>query len=152
MIVYGGGSAKKYGTIDKVILVFGIRSVVEFGGVEVNSEFDILMKAVETAKNEKIDFLLAVGGGLVMDGIKFISLVMYYEKEVSDIFFYGFVGVFVIQVILFGCIVIFLATGSESNAFSVVTFNEQKYPVMFFLIFPRFLIFDSDFTKTFLKE
>lgn len=152
MIVYGGGSAKKYGTIDKVTSALGTRSVVEFGGVEANPEFDTLMKAVETAKNEKIDFLLAVGGGSVMDGTKFISLAMHYEKEASDILFHGFAGVPATQATPLGCIVTLPATGSELNAFSVVTFNEQKYPVMSPLTFPRFSILDPDFTKTLPKE
>ena len=63
MITYGGGSAKKYGTIGKVTEALGDRYTKEFAGIEPNPEYETLVKAVEEAKAEKIDFLLAVGGG-----------------------------------------------------------------------------------------
>ena len=74
LITYGGGSAKRSGLIDKVKTILGSRTVVEFGGIEPNPRFETLMKAVDVVRNENIDFIMAVGGGSVIDGTKFISL------------------------------------------------------------------------------
>ena len=88
LILYGGGSVKKFGTLEKVMNGLGSRKIFEFGGIEPNPKYETLMKAVEIVKREKIDFLLAVGGGSVMDGTKFIALAACYEGiEASDILF-----------------------------------------------------------------
>lgn len=152
MIIYGGGSAKKYGTIDKVVNALEGRDYIEFGGVEANPQFNTLVEATELAKTEKVDFLLAVGGGSVMDGTKFISLAMHYEKDLEDILFHGFEGVPAIEATPLGCVVTLPATGSESNMGAVITFNEQKYPVMSPLTFPKFSFLDPELTKTLPKE
>lgn len=152
LLIYGGHSAKKYGTIDKVKAGLGNREVLEFGGVEANPEFDTLMKAVDLAKSERVDFLLAVGGGSVMDGTKFISLAIHYEKEANDILFHGFGGVPATKATPLGCIVTLPATGSESNMGAVVTYKNQKYPVMSALTFPKFSFLDPTFTQTLPKE
>ena len=80
LVLYGGGSVKKFGTLDMVLKGLGNREVFEFGGIEPNPQFETLMKAVEIVKKEGINFLLAVGGGSVMDGTKFVSLA---SKSVS---------------------------------------------------------------------
>jgi NADP-dependent alcohol dehydrogenase len=152
MIIYGGGSAKKYGTIGRVQEALGKRATVEFSGVEPNPQFETLMKATEMAKNENVDFLLAVGGGSVMDGTKFISLAMHYEKEAHEILFFGFEGVPATKATPLGCVVTLPATGSESNMFGVVTYNNQKYPVVSPLTFPQFSFLDPEFTKTLPQE
>ncbi len=76
LLTYGGGSIVKNGILDavKTELAKSERTVLEFGGIEPNPKFETLMKAVELARTEKVDFLLAVGGGSVMDGTKFIAL------------------------------------------------------------------------------
>lgn len=152
MIVYGGGSAKKYGTIGRVQEALGARKVLEFSGVEANPQFDTLMKATELAKKENVDFLLAVGGGSVMDGTKFIALAMHYDKEPADILMHGFEGVPATKATPLGCIVTLPATGSEMNMGAVVTFNNQKYPVMCPLTYPKFSFLDPELTKTLPKE
>ncbi len=152
LIVYGGGSAKKYGTIDKVSEALGTRKVIEFAGVEANPQFDTLMKATELAKQENVDFLLAVGGGSVMDGTKFISLAMHYDKEASDILRHGFGGVPALKATALGCVVTLPATGSESNAGGVITYKDQKYPVMSPLTFPKFSFLDPVLTQTLPQE
>ncbi|MEM7645507.1 MAG: iron-containing alcohol dehydrogenase [Pseudomonadota bacterium] len=152
LIIYGGGSAKKYGTIGKVQEALGSRKTVEFSGVEPNPRFETLMKAVEVAKAEDIDFLLAVGGGSVMDGTKFIALAMHYQGEPQEILFHGFGGVPATIATPLGCVVTLPATGSESNMFGVVTFNEQKYPVMSPLTYPKFSFLDPKLTETLPKE
>jgi len=76
LITYGGGSVIKNGILDsvKTELAKSPRKVLEFGGIEPNPKFETLMKAVALVRAEKVDFLLAVGGGSVMDGTKFIAL------------------------------------------------------------------------------
>ncbi len=70
LITYGGGSAKKNGLIDKIKNALDKRIVLEFGGIEANPHFETLMKAVDIVRKENIDFLMAVGGGSVIDGTK----------------------------------------------------------------------------------
>ena len=94
LILYGGGSIKKFGTLDQVKANLGNRQIFEFGGIEPNPKYDTLMKAVEMVKEQQIDFLLAVGGGSVMDGTKFVALASTYEGEDPlDLFDYGDVPV-----------------------------------------------------------
>ena len=76
LVLYGGGSVKRFGTLEKVVSNLGDREVIEFGGIEPNPQFETLMKAVKVVKENNIDFLLAVGGGSVMDGTKFSSAVV----------------------------------------------------------------------------
>ena len=68
LILYGGSSAKKNGTLDEVKTALGNRVVQEFGGIEPNPTYETLMLAVAQVRKEKLDFLLAVGGGSVIDG------------------------------------------------------------------------------------
>ena len=63
LITYGGGSVKKFGTLENVIKNLPGREIFEFGGIEPNPQYETLMKAVDIAKTKNIDFLLAVGGG-----------------------------------------------------------------------------------------
>ena len=76
MLVYGGGSIKANGVYDQVKQALAGYRLIEFGGVEANPDFDTLMRGVELARAEGIDFLLAVGGGSVADGVKFMAAAM----------------------------------------------------------------------------
>ena len=82
LVIYGMGSVKKHGTLKRVREALGKRVVFEFGGVEPNPRFETLMKAVARVKEERVDFLLAVGGGSVLDGTKFVAAAALYEGEV----------------------------------------------------------------------
>lgn len=153
MVTYGGQSAKKFGTIDRVKEALKDRAVVEFGGIEPNPQFDTLVKATEVVKAEGVNFLLAVGGGSVMDGTKFIALAAFEEADkYQNLLFHGFSPVPSTQAIPLGCIATLPATGSEMNMAGVITFNEQKYPFMCPLVFPKFSFLDPDLTKTLPKE
>ncbi len=152
MILFGGGSAKKYGTIEKVTSSLGNREVIEFGGIEPNPQIKTLLKAVEIAKSENIDFLLAVGGGSVMDGTKFISLAINYENDPQDILMHGFKGVPTKKATPLGCVATLPATGSEMNMGGVITMNEQKFVFMSPLCFPQFSFLDPDLTNSLPKE
>ena len=152
MITYGGQSAKRFGTIDKVVAALPDRKIVEFGGIEANPKFETLVTATEQVKAESVDFLLAVGGGSVMDGTKFIALAAKQEGDYQNILFHGFMPVPASSALPLGCIVTLPATGSEMNAFGVVTFNQQKYPFTTPLAYPKFSFLDPDLTSTLPKE
>ena len=129
LITYGGGSAKRNGLIDKVKAVLGNRKVVEFAGIEPNPHYETLMKAVEVISNEEIDFLLAVGGGSVIDGTKFISLASFYKGDATDLLKHGFTPITldtVEKVLPIGVVLTLPATGSEMNSGFVLTRKETK--------------------------
>ena len=153
LITYGGQSAKKFGTIDTVKNALGERTIFEFGGIEANPEFETLVKASNLVKEQKIDFLLAVGGGSVMDGTKFIALAgKVAEDEYAGLLQHGFAPVPSETALPLGCIVTLPATGSEANMFGVVTMAGHKLPFMSPLVFPKFSFLDPELTKTLPKE
>lgn len=146
LVLYGGGSVKKFGTLEKVIKGLGNREFIEFGGIEPNPKYETLMKAVEIVKKENIDFLLAVGGGSVMDGTKFIAIAACYEgNEASDILFQKENPV-IKEAIPLGTVVTLPATGSEMNRGGVVTFNHGKWSFYNDLVFPKFSVLDPTLT------
>jgi NADP-dependent alcohol dehydrogenase len=151
LITYGRGSVKKYGLLDKVKANLGNRMVFEFGGIEPNPRYETLMKAVEMVRNEKIGFILAVGGGSVIDGTKFICLASHYKGEGSDLLMYGFTPItpdVVGHVVPFGTILTLPATGSEMNNGGVISFGKAKHLVMSEMTFPKFSILDPVHTFT----
>jgi NADP-dependent alcohol dehydrogenase len=81
LITYGGGSIKKNGVLEQVYAALENIIFFEFGGIEPNPHFETLMKAVELVKQEKITYLLAVGGGSVVDGTKFIAGAALYDGD-----------------------------------------------------------------------
>ncbi|SHJ37726.1 NADP-dependent alcohol dehydrogenase [Malonomonas rubra DSM 5091] len=153
LITYGGGSVIKNGVLDKVKteLAKSPREVIEFGGIEPNPKFETLMKAVEIARAEEVDFLLAVGGGSVMDGTKFIAIATVadeFKGEEEKILGFGFGPVPVKRALPLGTVVTMPATGSEMNMGAVVSRGEDKMPVMSPLTFPKFSILDPELTYT----
>ncbi|RVU86446.1 iron-containing alcohol dehydrogenase [Leucothrix sargassi] len=153
MITYGGESAKKYGTIDKAREALKDRDIVEFGGIEPNPRFETLSKAANIAKQENVDFLLAVGGGSVMDGTKFIAIAAKDDSgEFQNILLDQKQLAKTTEALPLGCIATLPATGSEMNMAAVITYKEQKYAFMSPLAFPKFSILDPDLTKTLPKE
>ena len=130
LLAYGGGSIFKNGIYDQVKAAlssreFGIE-IVEFGGIEPNPRFETLMKAVTIVREQKIDFLLAVGGGSVIDGVKFISGATNYEGEEADILRKKMLFKDVSKVIPFGTVLTLPATGSEMNSGAVVTIEATQ--------------------------
>ena len=115
LITYGGGSAKRNGVIDRVKAALGNREVLEFAGIEPNPHYETLMKAVEVVRAEGITFLMAVGGGSVIDGTKFISLASFYPGEAYKLLYTGFRDItpdMVPQVVPFGTVLTWPATVS----------------------------------------
>jgi NADP-dependent alcohol dehydrogenase len=151
LITFGGGSAKKSGLIDKVKTALGSRKVFEFGGIEPNPHYETLMKAAEIIRKENIDFILAVGGGSVIDGTKFIALATHYKGNAADLLKHGFARItskVVEKVVPFGTVLTLPATGSEMNDGAVISYEHGKYPVMSEMVFPKFSILDPTITYT----
>jgi NADP-dependent alcohol dehydrogenase len=147
LVLYGGGSAERNGTLAEVEAALGARTVQRFGGIEPNPAYETLMGAVEQIRREKLDFLLAVGGGSVIDGTKFVAAAVNYAGEPWNILETG--GKHVNQALPMGCVLTLPATGSEMNCFSVVTRKSLQAKLSFAspLVFPRFSVLDP--VKTF---
>ncbi|MGE4402999.1 MAG: iron-containing alcohol dehydrogenase [Desulfobulbus sp.] len=148
LVLYGGGSAQKHGTLDKVRLALGERNVIEFGGIEPNPRYSTLMRAVEVVRKEGIDFLLAVGGGSVMDGTKFIAMASHYEGNGEDILFSRSKPVRLSKALPIGTVVTLPATGSEMNSGGVISHQGGKYVFSNPLVYPEFSILDPTLTFT----
>ncbi len=125
MIAFGGGSVKKYGLMDKLIEKLTEFEIIYFGGIEANPEFSTLMKGVELARKERVDFILAVGGGSVIDGVKFMSGAITYPNDPWEVLDRKEGCVFE-QAIPFGTILTLPATGSEANSGAVISRTELK--------------------------
>lgn len=148
LVLYGGGSVKRFGTLGKVRQALGNRTVVEFGGIEPNPRFTTLMRAVEIVRAEDIDFLLAVGGGSVMDGTKFIALAACHQGNAEEILTSRPKPVQVTSAILLGTVVTLPATGSEMNSGGVISHQGGKFVFFSPLVFPLFSILDPTLTFT----
>ena len=146
LITYGGGSVVKTGTLDEVKTTLKDFAVVEFGGIEPNPTYETLMQAVELARREKIDFLLAVGGGSVIDGTKFIAAAIPFEGDPWTILSERAP---VRAAVPFGSVLTLPATGSEMTTGAVVTRRATQDKLAFAnrLLFPVFSVLDP--TKTY---
>ncbi len=144
LIAYGGGSIFKNGVYDQVKAALPNRDIVEFGGIEPNPRFETLMKAVEIIRTEKIGFILAVGGGSVIDGVKFISAAVNFEGDAVEILKKRILFKDVSKVIPFGTVLTLPATGSEMNSGAVVTIEatQEKLTLGGSALFPVFSIVD----------
>ncbi|ABA22104.1 Iron-containing alcohol dehydrogenase [Trichormus variabilis ATCC 29413] len=145
LITYGGGSIKANGVYDQVKSALTGRNVFEFGGIEPNPHLETLLQAVELVRQEGIDFLLAVGGGSVVDGTKFIAAAVPFVGDPWDILAKQAP---VTAAVPFGAVLTLPATGSEMNTNSVVTKWETKEKLFFAspLVFPRFSVLDPETT------
>lgn len=142
LLLYGGSSAARNGTLDEVRQALHGRLVQEFGGIEPNPSYETLMRAVEQVRSQGLDFLLAVGGGSVIDGTKFVAAAVPYPQDPWHILETG--GAEVKQALPFGSVLTLPATGSEMNAGSVITrrANQAKRVFHSAHVFPRFSILD----------
>lgn len=142
IVLYGGQSARGNGTLDQVHQALGNRYVEEFGGIEPNPTYETLMKAVEQIRANKLDFLLAVGGGSVIDGTKFIAAAVEFDGDPWQIMLQR--GANVRKALPFGAVLTLPAAGSEMNAGAVVSRTEFKAKLVFMssLVYPKFSILD----------
>lgn len=141
LLAYGGGSIKKNGVYDQVTAALKGRSVVEFGGIEPNPKYETLLKAIEVIKKENISFVLAVGGGSVIDGCKLLVAAAKTPGSAWDIVT-GKTAV--TQAIPLGTVLTLPATGTEMNASSVISRMEtkEKYGWGSPLVMPLFSVLD----------
>lgn len=147
LVLFGGQSARRTGTLGEVTQALGDRQVTEFGGIEPNPSFETLTKAVAQVREQNIDFLLAVGGGSVIDGTKFVAAAAVFEGDEWDILLKG--GRNIKSALPFGSVLTLPATGSEMNKGGVVTRRalKAKLPFQSDFVFPQFSILDP--TKTY---
>ena len=145
LVVYGGGSIKKNGIYEQVTAALKDFHTYEFGGIEANPRYETCMKAVELVKGENIDFLLAVGGGSVIDATKFIASATFFEGDPWDILSKG--GV-IKKALPLGVVLTLAATGSEMNNGAVISRRETKEKYPFYANYPIFSILDPEVTFT----
>jgi NADP-dependent alcohol dehydrogenase len=140
LLIYGGGSIFKNGVYDKVKEALKGFNVIEFGGVEPNPSYETGMKAVEIIKEKKIDFLLAVGGGSVIDATKFIASAALYENGDPWKILSG--NEPVKSAMPIGVVLTLPATGTEMNKNSVISRKSttEKFAFASPYSFPRFSI------------
>lgn len=148
LVLYGGASAERTGTLAEVRSALGEREVYEFGGIEPNPTYETVTKAVELVKAESIDFLLAIGGGSVIDGTKFVAAASLFEGDDTWKIMETW-GSNVTQALPFGVVLTLPATGSEMNSAAVITHNATKTKAVLSTVhvFPQFSILDP--TKTY---
>lgn len=142
LLLYGGGSIKKNGIYDQVKTALADVDVTEFGGIPANPEYATLMEALKVIKDKNITYLLAVGGGSVIDGTKFLSAAAVYDGDTPwDILTKN---IRTEKGMPFGTVLTLPATGSEMNSGAVITREETKEKLAMGGpgLFPEFSILD----------
>ena len=142
MITYGGGSVTRNGIYDQVKAALKGRKFIEFWGIEANPHVETLRKAIEVGKSENINYLLAVGGGSVLDGTKLIAAGIASDEDAWDIVLKGVAE----KQIPFASVLTVPATGSEMNGGAVVTRAETREKFAFGGDYPQFSILDPEVT------
>ena len=148
LLAYGGGSIFKNGIYGEVKSALSSQflqnNIIEFGGIEPNPRFETLMKAVQLIREQNITFILAVGGGSVIDGVKFISGAVHYDGNPIEILKNRVLFTDLSKVIPFGTVLTLPATGSEMNSGAVITIEatQEKLTLGGSALFPKFSICD----------
>ena len=148
MMLYGGGSIKSNGIYEQVIQALKDFEVIEFSGIPANPEYEILMDALKIIKSENVTFMLAVGGGSVIDGVKFLSSAALYDGDGPwDILKKS---IRTEKGLPFGTVLTLPATGSEMNSGSVITRKETKEKLAMGGpgLFPMFSILDPQVVQS----
>ncbi|NGZ13516.1 iron-containing alcohol dehydrogenase [Vibrio aestuarianus] len=147
LVIYGGGSIKNNGVYDQVVSALANHNWVEFAGVEPNPTKETLDKAVAIVKQQDIDFILAVGGGSVIDGSKYVAAAAKYDGDGWDIMLGKHQ---VVEATPIGAILTLPATGSESNMGAVITKAETQDKLAFMApaVQPKFAVLDPDVMKS----
>lgn len=144
LLLYGGGSIKSNGIYDQLTAVLVNHSVVEFSGIEPNPSYETLMKAQPLITEHQVDYILAVGGGSVIDGAKFIAAAACYEGD--DPWDIIAKGQRIKAALSIGAVLTLPATGSESNTGSVVTRGGHKGAFASQHVRPKFAVLDPTVT------
>lgn len=153
LMIYGGGSIKKNGVYDQVKEALKDHNLHEFGGVPANPEYEVLVNALSFIKEKNINYLLAVGGGSVIDGVKFLSAAANYEGEPWEILTKP-VRTFEGEGMPFGTILTLPATGSEMNSGYVISRREtnEKLSSGGPGLFPQFSVLDPEVIRSIPKN
>jgi NADP-dependent alcohol dehydrogenase len=146
LLLAGGGSIKANGVYDQVKKALGERTVFEHWGVEANPDFDTLMPAVELCRREGVTWVLAVGGGSVLDGAKFVCAAVNYDGDPWQILVDN--GATVKSALPLGTVLTLPATGSEANMASVISRRaiQEKLHFLSPHVFPVFSVLDPETT------
>ena len=146
MIAYGGGSIHHNGVYDQVVAALRGHEVVEFGGIEPNPRYETLMRAVALVRERGVGFILAVGGGSVLDGVKFIAAASCFKD--GDPWKILTEGAAVAEAVALGSVLTLPATGSEMNTFAVISRDSTNEKLAFGSpkVYPKFSILDPTTT------
>ena len=152
LLLYGGGSIKKNGIYEQVTTALSNFEVIEFGGIPANPEYAVLLNALKIIKEENITFLLAVGGGSVIDGTKFLSVAALFDGDNPWDILSKNIRTF--KGMPFGTVLTLPATGSEMNSGAVITRAEtkEKFAMGGPGLFPQFSILDPQVVKSIPKR
>lgn len=148
LMTYGGGSIKKNGVYDQVMTALEGYDIIEFGGIEANPDYSTLMKAVDICKTQNIDFILAVGGGSIIDGTKFIATAAKFEGE--DAWDILSKKSRLPKPVDFASVLTLPATASEMNNGAVISRRDRQEKLAFHNPegYPKFSILDPDVVLT----
>ena len=148
ILIYGGGSIFKNGVYDRVTTALKGFELTEFGGIEPNPTYETSMKAVEIIRQKKINYIIAAGGGSVIDATKFIAAAALFKngdpwKILSE-------SAEVTEAVPFGCILTLPATGTEMNKNSVISRKSTTEKLAFSVnpVFPKFSVLLPDAAGT----
>ncbi len=154
LLTFGKESIKKNGLYERIKDILKDRVIFDFGGIGGNPEYEYLLKALPFIKEHNINFLLAVGGGSVIDGTKFIAAASEYEGDSWDLL-QANVGSTITfapmkSALPIGCVLTLPATGSEMNCGAVITKSATKDKLCFGheALYPQFSILDPSLTYT----
>ena len=142
MLTFGGGSVTQNGVYDQVKDALKGRSYIEFWGIEPNPHVETLRKAIKHGKDNNVDYLLAVGGGSVLDGTKLVAAGIASDEDAWDIVLKGYAD----KQISYASIITLPATGSEMNTAAVITRSETQEKFSFGGTYPQFSILDPEVT------
>ena len=148
MLAYGGGSIKQNGIYDEIVGIlkeYG-KEVIDFSGIMSNPTYTKVQQGAKVARENNVDFILAVGGGSVIDCCKIISVQAKTSDDIWDMEFTQ--GKFPTESIPMGAVVTASGTGAEMNAGAVITNEELKIKTGVFGATPRFAVLDPEYTMT----
>ncbi len=144
LLTSGGGSIKANGVYDQVVAQLKGHTVVEFSGIEANPRYETLMKGVALVREHRLDFLLAVGGGSVIDGTKFIAAAAPFTA--GDPWRILSEGAAVDRALPLASVLTLPAAGSEANGAAVISRGDQKLSFWTTKVYPVFSILDPETT------
>lgn len=148
MVAYGGGSVKKNGIYDEVTALLKNmgKTIIDFSGIMSNPTYTKVQEGAALAKRENVDYILAVGGGSVIDCCKIVAAQAKTEKDIWEMEFTD--RQFPPDAIPMGAVVTASGTGAEMNGGAVITNEEAKLKTGMMAFAPRFAVLDPEYTRS----